>query len=342
MKSTSKLIIFIFASLALAASAYAQSPREQLKQMVEQLEKNPTDNALREKIITLAATLKPAPPIPEEARRAFVRGNATMSEAKTPEDYARAVQLYREALSIAPWWGDPYFNLAKVRELRQEYDSAIFGLRYYLLTGIAGNDARQVQDRIYVLEEKRDRQAKALEEKRDQQAKADETRKREEAQKSQRQTWAKDLVRWMTENYGRSLLRKVQVCSCTDEEARGSRWTYADAILGGTWQNLDLSEDWSRLGKKLSFRTAGQANDEIVFSGVANNGVMVTDFCGTVNGPRPEDINWMTCNSQHKSWNGLAASAVFTTRMNGSKPMVMIKNDCRPDGHCTHHGLMLD
>jgi len=34
MKSTGKLIIFGLTLLALAASAYAQSPREQLQQMV--------------------------------------------------------------------------------------------------------------------------------------------------------------------------------------------------------------------------------------------------------------------------------------------------------------------
>ncbi|MBI2399638.1 MAG: hypothetical protein HYV23_01005 [Deltaproteobacteria bacterium] len=329
MKTTGKLIIFLITFLALAASACAQSPHEQLNQMVEQLQKTPTDNAQREKIIRFAAGINPAPAIPEEARRAFVRGNATMSEAKMPEEYARAVQLYTEALLIAPWWSDPYFNLAKAHELRKEYDSAILGLRFFLLTGIAGSDARQAQDQIYVLEEKRDRQAKA-----------DETRRREEAQKLQRQTWAKDLSRWMTENYGRSLLSKVQHCFyCTDEDARGANWTYAEAMLPPDYNKL--SKDWLRLGKKLSFRTAGQANDEIVFSGVAHNGVMVTDFCGTVNGPRQEDINWKQCNNEYKSWNGTAASAVFTTSSDG-KPMVKIKGNCQPDGHCSHANLMLE
>lgn len=329
MKSTRKLIIFIFTFLALSGSINAETPREQLKQMVEQLQKTPSDNALREKIITFAISIKPVLAIPEEARRAFVRGNATMSEAKAPEEYTRAVQLYTEALLIAPWWGDPYFNLGKVHELRQEYDSAIFGLRFFLLTGVVGNDARQAQDRIYVLEEKRDRQAKI-----------DEVRKREEAQKLQRQAWAKDLTQWMTENYGRSLLSKVQYCFyCTDEDARGTNWEYAQCLLPPDYNNL--SKDWTRLGKRLLFRTAGQANDEIVFAGVSNNGVMPTDICGIVNGPRSEDINWKQCNSDTKGWNGTAASAVFTTTSAG-KPMVRVKSNCVPDGHCSHANLMLD
>jgi hypothetical protein len=329
MKTASKLIIFIFTFLALALNANAQPPREEFKQLVEQLQKTPNDNVLREKIIKLALKIKPAPAIPEEARRAFVRGNATMSEAKLPDEYARAVLLYTEASLIAPWWGDPYFNLAKAHELRQEYDSAIFGLRFFLLTGVIGNDARQAQDQIYILEEKRDRQSKA-----------DEIRKHEEAQKLQRQTWAKDLVQWMTENYGRSLLSKVQHCFyCTNEDAEGSNWTYAEALLPPDYNNL--SSDWARLNKRLLFRTAGAANDEIIFTGVANNGVMGTDICGIVNGPRTEDISWKQCNSQYQSWNGTAASALFTTTSVG-KPMVRVKSNCVSDGHCSYANLMLD
>ena len=49
MKSSRKLIILIFTLLALTASAYAQSPREQLQQMVEQLQKTPNDNAFHER-----------------------------------------------------------------------------------------------------------------------------------------------------------------------------------------------------------------------------------------------------------------------------------------------------
>jgi hypothetical protein len=84
MKSTSKLIIFIFTFLALIASAYAQTPCEELQQMVEQLQKIPSDNALREKIIKLAIELKPAPAIPEEAREPFVMGATVLKKASDP------------------------------------------------------------------------------------------------------------------------------------------------------------------------------------------------------------------------------------------------------------------
>ena len=63
MKPMSQMIIVIFVILASVASAHAQSPREQLQAMVEQLQKTPNDNALREKIITLAQDLKLRPAV---------------------------------------------------------------------------------------------------------------------------------------------------------------------------------------------------------------------------------------------------------------------------------------
>lgn len=169
MKYTMKLLTLFFGMLLLANVANAESPREQLSQMVEQLQKSPNDNILRENIIHLAQTLKPAPAIPEEARRVFVRGNTAFSEAKVPDDYARAIQRYEEALVIAPWWGDPYFNLAKALELRQEYSRAIQSLKLFMLTGPSAEDVRKAQDYSYALE---DRQEKLSKEKSEQEAAA--------------------------------------------------------------------------------------------------------------------------------------------------------------------------
>lgn len=82
METIGKLLLFVFALFVLAASAYAQSPREELQQMVEQLQKTPNDHALREKIIKLAAEIKPAPEIPEEAERHMAYGTAAFTGAK--------------------------------------------------------------------------------------------------------------------------------------------------------------------------------------------------------------------------------------------------------------------
>ena len=157
MKTTGKLILFVFAFLALAASAYAQSPREELQQMVKQLQQTPNDNVLREKIIRLVAEIKPAPAIPEEANLAFVKGNVFQKEAKDASDYALAITAYRDALSSAPWWGDAYFNLSVALEAAGKFDEAIASIRNYMVAVSAGSaEAREAQNKIYALEAKKE------------------------------------------------------------------------------------------------------------------------------------------------------------------------------------------
>src|SRR5229473_521854 len=152
-------ILVIIAPPLVFCQTSAPSSGDELQQLTAQLQQSPSDKALREKIIKLAQELKPAPAIPEEARRSFVRGNTAFSEAKGPDDYARAVQRYEEASAIAPWWGDPYFNLAKALELRQEYSRAIEATRLFVLTAPSADDARKAQDYSYVLEDKQEKLA---------------------------------------------------------------------------------------------------------------------------------------------------------------------------------------
>lgn len=152
MKTTSKLIIFSFILLALTASAYAQSPRDELKQMTEQLQKTPTDNALREKIIKIATSLKPRPAIPEEARKPFVMGATVLKRASDPAGAVQAVDLFSQALNIAPWFADAYYNRAFAREAAGQYESAIDDLKLYLEFKLTVAERREVQDKIYSLD----------------------------------------------------------------------------------------------------------------------------------------------------------------------------------------------
>lgn len=106
MTSSSKRLIVFLTCVALAASAYAQSPREQLQQMVEQLQKAQNDNALRERIIKLGVEIKPAPAVPEEAREPFVMGGRVLKKASDPAEASKAVDLFTQALNVAPWFAD--------------------------------------------------------------------------------------------------------------------------------------------------------------------------------------------------------------------------------------------
>jgi len=155
MKPASKLPVFVFTFLALTASVYAQSPREQLQQMVEQLQKSPGDNALREKIIKLGAEIKPAPAISEEARRSFVEGVTIIKSARDTSSQQLAIGSFSEALRVAPWWGNAYYNLAVAQELAGQLDEAERTLKWFVLSSPDESDAREAQDRIYAIAAKR-------------------------------------------------------------------------------------------------------------------------------------------------------------------------------------------
>jgi hypothetical protein len=140
-----------------SVSAVAQTPREQFAQMLDILQKTPKDDALRESIVRLGGQLKPAPAIPEEARREVVRGNTALEDATGIEDYARAAKHYEDALALAPWWGPAYLSLARAQELQFDYASAQRNLKLYMLTAASPDDARKAQDYLYALQFKQER-----------------------------------------------------------------------------------------------------------------------------------------------------------------------------------------
>lgn len=155
MKPARKLFFLVAMFVALAANAHAQSLREQLLQMVQQLQKTPTDIVLRERIIKLGAEVKPSPAVPEEARRHFVRGSAIKQSAKDARQQMLAVEAFQEALKIAPWWGDAYYNQGIAQELAGKFDDAEKSFKLSILANPGGKDARDAQDHIYALEGKK-------------------------------------------------------------------------------------------------------------------------------------------------------------------------------------------
>lgn len=157
MKSASRILTIAFTLLALTASAYALSPREELQQLVTQLQNSQDDTVLREKIIKLATSIKPAPGVTPEAKRPFVMANTYQKEAKTPSDFALAIDAYQEALQIAPWWGDAYYNLSLSLESAGRLDEAMAALNLYLL---ANPNDEEAQNRLYALDAKKTLAAK--------------------------------------------------------------------------------------------------------------------------------------------------------------------------------------
>ena len=142
-------------SMLITGIAVAQSPREQLQQLTIQLQQTPNDNALRERIIKLGAEIKPMPAVPEEARRSFMEGSTIVKLAKDVESQKLAIGSFNEALKIAPWWGNAYYNLAAVQELIGQLNDAERTLKWFLLSNPSESDAREAQDHIGALSGKR-------------------------------------------------------------------------------------------------------------------------------------------------------------------------------------------
>ena len=143
MRPASQIIILALVILTSMASAQAQSPREQLNQMVEQLQKTPTDNALREKIIKLAREVKPAPAVPEEAQRREGRAKFAFKSAKSNDDYLSAAREYEEAVRVAPWIPGYYSDLCTIYEKAEKYVDA---KRNCEISMVGLSDPAQVSD----------------------------------------------------------------------------------------------------------------------------------------------------------------------------------------------------
>ena len=158
-----KNIIFIFTVLFIWANlvvAQTNSSQDTLKQYISNLQKNPNDNALREKIIRHVQTMKPKPAVPEEAERFMVRGTAAVKNAKDSNDFKDAVNEFEKATLAAPWLVSAYYNLGIAQDKAGMYPDAIKSLKLYLLANPNASDAKAVKNLMYEIEYKQEKAAK--------------------------------------------------------------------------------------------------------------------------------------------------------------------------------------
>jgi len=136
------------------ALAQAQSPAAPQKvsnalvQGIAELEKNPGDDALREKIIKAVVAGAVPPPMPKEVDELMGKGKAIFKNAESEADYLAAAKAFEEAIALAPWLPEPYFNLGLVYEKAKRYDEAIKNLRLYDLGATNGDEARQAREKV--------------------------------------------------------------------------------------------------------------------------------------------------------------------------------------------------
>ena len=159
MKHVIRTVVHLLLFLALIALVHAaeagkksSNSQETLKQYIEDLKKNPTDSALRERIIKFVLTMKTAPTVPEDAERSMARGTAFAQKATDSTGYKRAIIEFESAANAAPWLAIAYYNLGVVQEKAGLYSDAIQNLKLYLLAAPDAKNARDVKNKIYGLE----------------------------------------------------------------------------------------------------------------------------------------------------------------------------------------------
>ena len=216
---------------AVSIPAWAQTSSADFQQAVAEYQQSPND-AGAEKVIRMAAAMDQLPPIPEEARRHFVRGSALFKDAKAPDDYKQVVDEFTQAVHLAPWWSDARYNLALAWEAPGDYADAIAALKLYLLFKLSDAEARAAQDKIYVLEARQEKIDKATSEK------LAEEQKREAPEILLRKLKAQCdgasyTVQWCSHAPQSGCFKEIGAfpCGCNDTEFRGSYWYTGDFPL---------------------------------------------------------------------------------------------------------------
>lgn len=160
MASIGALLLAATLLALLPAQAQTSSPQETLNQYISDIQKNPNEYALREKIIRHVQTMKPAPATPREAERSMNRGAAAVKSAKDANDFKDAVAEFEKATLSAPWLANAYYNLGVAQDKAGLYAAAIRSLKLYVLAEPNAPDIRSVEKLIDEIEYKQEKAAK--------------------------------------------------------------------------------------------------------------------------------------------------------------------------------------
>jgi tetratricopeptide (TPR) repeat protein len=145
--------IMLMCSFSLCvANGQSSNPQETLNQCITALQRNPSDQVLREKIIRLALEMNPPPDIPETAKALAVEAVAKAKIASGPSDYAEVIETFEKAIQMAPWNADYYYDVGRLQEKAGKPENAIANFKLYLLAAPNASDTQKVADMIADLE----------------------------------------------------------------------------------------------------------------------------------------------------------------------------------------------
>ena len=125
--------------------------RKQLAAYMVDFRTNPEDAELRDEIIALAKTLKPAPVVPQAAQADFAKAVAQLKSAATADAFNTAAKLFEQVAAKAPWYADAYYNAASAYAKAADYGSAKRNLTLYMAAvrpGANTQDAENLQREV--------------------------------------------------------------------------------------------------------------------------------------------------------------------------------------------------
>ncbi len=154
------LLLLLFFVIVIPVAAQSPSPQQTLSQYISDLQKNPNDNALREKIIKLVQEMKQKPAISREAERFMNRGVAAVKSAKDANDFKDAVAEFEKATLSAPWLANAYYNLGVAQDKAGLYAAAIRSLKLFVLAEPNAPDIRSVEKLIDEIEYRQEKATK--------------------------------------------------------------------------------------------------------------------------------------------------------------------------------------
>jgi hypothetical protein len=331
MKTFGKRFIFILTFLALVSIAHAQTPREQLNQMAQQLQKTPSDNALREKIIKLARTLKPSPALPDTAVAFEGRAQFAFRSAKSEDDFLAAAREYEKAVAAAPWVPGYYADLCTIYEKAGKFEDAKRHCGFYLIGITDPAQMTDVKRRIAGLEFGIEKVA------------TEKRRVAEEANSPRGRATA--MLALLRKQYA-GPVRKLLICGvlsnkywqCTDEEARGSNWV--DSVSVDAYPKPGVGPvEYKIVGTesdviKVSLGTYSWPNGSLVDGGFRGG-------CAKPNGVDPNSMIWVRCPGWDNAGHSLNVTVLFTPTNADGSPVIEYRDSCGDTHACRRAQFIL-
>lgn len=112
------------------------------------------DFLVTKRAIEVEQRLDPPPVISAEAKERAVLAQKGVAEARDEKSLARAIEEYREAIRLAPWWAELHLNLALALERHGDYSSAAKSLELFQLARPNEPEAGKITAKVHELESK--------------------------------------------------------------------------------------------------------------------------------------------------------------------------------------------